>query len=60
MAKFEANSLLSVLSGHWRKPASVETEEIVELVLEEATMETAQSTYSIRVVARRIDVPEIR
>lgn len=57
MAKFEATGLLSVAPGRGRKPASVETEEVVALAVEEATMESTHGTCSVRAVARRMDVP---
>ena len=44
MAKFEATGSLSVAPGRGRKPASAETEEVVALAVEEATMASTHGT----------------
>lgn len=55
----EAAGLLNVAHGRGRKPASVETEEVVVLAVEEKTMGSTHGTCSERIVTRRMDLPRI-
>ncbi|GBL54943.1 hypothetical protein AVEN_85655-1 [Araneus ventricosus] len=56
MAKFEATGLLSVAPGRGWKPVSVETEEAVALEAEKATIERTHGTWSISVLACRMNL----
>ena len=56
MAKFETTFFLFVAPGRRMKPACVETNEVVSLAVEEATMESTHHTCSASAVACRIEV----